>query len=58
MKESLGIKSGAGGQATPGLSGNKLQDDYLRLCQISAGNNASTINNNKSKGAHPPMIGK
>jgi hypothetical protein len=50
IKESLGIKSG-GGPATTAAAGSKLQDDYLRLCQISGGN-GTTVNNNKTKPSH------
>ena len=45
---SLGIKSGA---STGLAAGSKLQDDYMRLCQMSGGN-GTTINNNKSKTSH------
>lgn len=53
IKESLGIKSGGGGPAP----GSKLQDDYMRLCQMSGGNGSAI---NKPKGsantAHPQTL--
>lgn len=59
IKESLGIKSGGG--PVPAAAGSKLQDDYMRLCQMSGGN-GTTINNNKTKvaaSAYPStMAGK
>jgi hypothetical protein len=60
IKESLGIKSG-GGPVPAAAAGSKLQDDYMRLCQMSGGN-GTTINNNKTKvtaSAYPStMAGK
>jgi hypothetical protein len=54
IKESLGIKSG-GAPATTAAAGSKLQDDYMRLCQMSGGN-GTTVNNNKTKPSHLSTI--
>lgn len=54
IKESLGIKTG-GVPATTAAAGSKIQDDYMRLCQISGGN-GTTINNNKTKATHLSTI--
>jgi hypothetical protein len=54
IKESLGIKNG-GVSATTAAAGSKLQDDYMRLCQMSGGN-GTTVNNNKTKPSHLSTI--
>ncbi len=54
QKESLGIKTGVSPTQT---TGNKLQDDYMRLCQISGGGNPSSGHMKGGAGKQTQMVG-
>jgi hypothetical protein len=54
QKESLGIKTGVTPTQT---TGNKLQDDYMRLCQMSVAGNASSGPMKGGAAKQPQMVG-